>query len=118
MDSLRRPLRILVPLAALVLVVLPAFVIFRAGWLALGQVEASSLERWVLFIVLYLGWLLALAVAWIWCNDRLGVHWRAWDRAPRREERRRRRRDAGLRLLEGQETARRASPRPRPKEDP
>jgi len=118
MESLRRLLRILVPLAALLLVVLPAFVVFRAGWLALGQVEAPSLERWVLFIVLYLGWLLALAVAWIWCNDRLGIHWHAWDRAPRREKRRRRRRDAGLRLLEGQETARRETPRPRSKEIP
>jgi hypothetical protein len=104
-------------LAALVLVVLPAFVAFRAGWLALGQGQASSMERWVLFAVFNLAWVLALAVLAIWCNDRLGVHWRAWDRVPRREERRRRRRDAGLRLLEGQE-ARPEPPRPRVKERP
>lgn len=116
MDLLRRLLRVLVPLAALVLAVLPALVVFRAGWLALGQGEASSMERWVLFAVFNLVWVLALAVPVVWCNDRLGVHWRAWDRAPRREERRRRRRDAGLRLLEGQEAARRELPRPRPKE--
>ncbi len=118
MDPLRRLLRVLVPLAALVLVVVPAFVIFRAGWLALGQGEASSMERWVLFAVFNLAWVLAVAVLTIWCNDRLGVHWRAWDRAPRREERRRRRRDAGLRLLERQEAARREPPRLRPKERP
>ena len=118
MDPLRRLLRVLVPLAALVLVVVPALVVFRAGWLALGQGEASSMERWVLFAVFNLAWVLAVAVLAVWCNDRLGVHWRAWDRSPRREERRRRRRDAGLRLLEGQETARRESPRPRPKERP
>ena len=62
MDPLRRLLRVLVPLAALVLVVVPAFVIFRAGWLALGQGEASSMERWVLFAVFNLAWVLAVAV--------------------------------------------------------
>ena len=108
---MRRLLRILVPLVALALVGLPAVVAFRAGWLALGSGQASSMERWALFAVFSLAWVLALAVSAIWCNDRLGVHWRAWDRAPRREARRRRRRDAGLRLLEGQETARR-EPRP------
>ena len=117
MDSLLRLLRILVPLAALALVGLPALVVFRAGWLALGQGEASSMERWVLFAVVNLAWMLVLGVLAIWCNDRLGVHWRAWDRAPRREERRRRRLAAGLRLLEGQEAARREPP-PSAKERP
>jgi len=118
MDPFRRLLRMLVPLVALALVCLPALIVFRAGWLALGQGEASSMERWVLFALFNLVWVLGLAVLVIWCNDRLGVHWRAWDRSPRREDRRRRRRDAGLRLLEGQETARREPPQPRAKEGP
>jgi hypothetical protein len=118
MDLARRLLRVVVSLAALALVCLPALVVFRAGWLALGHGEASSIERWVLFAAFNLVWVLLLAVAWIWCNDRLGVHWRAWDRAPLREDRRRRRRTAGLRLLEGQEAARPKPTRPRAKGRP
>lgn len=98
-------LRILVSLATLALAVLPAIVVLRAGWLTAGPGE-SSLERSVLFVLVYAVWLLAVFVLFIWCNDRLGMNWHAWDRAPRREKRRRRR-AAGLRFLEGQESARR-----------
>ena len=116
MDPLRRLLRVLVPLAALVLVVVPAVVVFgRAGsrwvkatpraWSA-GSSSPSSISRG----------------CWpSWCCGLVQRSPRGplarWDRAPRREERRRRRRDAGLRLLEGQEAARR-DPRGRARRAP
>lgn len=109
---LRRLFRILVSLAALALAGLPAIVAVRVGWLSLGQSNASSVERWTLFALFYLVWVLFVVVLLVWCNDRFGVHWRAWDRAPRREERRRRRLAAGLRLLEGQKAARRGDAGP------
>ncbi len=103
---LHSSLRLLVSLATVALAALPAIVVFKAGWLTAGPGE-SSLERSVLFVLVYLVWLLAVFVLFIWCNDRLGINWHAWDRAPRPEKRQRRRRAAGLRFLDGQESARR-----------
>ncbi len=103
---LHSALRILVSLATVALAVLPSIVVLKAGWLTAGPGE-SSLERAVLFVLVYVVWLLAVFVLFIWCNDRLGINWHAWDRAPRPEKRRRRRRAAGLHFLEGQESARR-----------
>jgi len=42
----------------------------------------------------------------IWSFDRIGHHWHAWDRAPRKEKKRRRRLNAGMDFLAGQEKAR------------
>lgn len=103
---LHSALRILVSLVTLALAVLPVIVVLKAGWLTAGPGE-SSLERSVLSVLVYLVWLLAVFVLFVWLNDRLGINWHAWDRAPRREKRRRRRRAAGLNFLEGQESARR-----------
>jgi hypothetical protein len=87
----------------------PAAVVFGLGWLSLGSSSVSAArapEAWALFALFYLAWMLALMVALIVANDRLGRHWRSWDRAPRTEKKARRRLAAGMRYLAGQEKAR------------
>ncbi len=111
MDLLHRLARLIVGLVALALLCLPAVVAFSQDWLALGQGDGTSIERWTLFALFFLGWTAALVVALVWCNERLGVRWFAPERARRLRRRERRRTAAGLRLLEGQEEARRPAVR-------
>jgi hypothetical protein len=108
----------LATVAAVVLAVVPAVVVFGLGWLTFGHPsvpsggtvppDTTSPEQWVLFALFYLAWMFALMVLLIWAYDHLGRNWRSWDRAPRPEKKRRRRLGAGLSYLEGQEKARRA----------
>jgi hypothetical protein len=110
-----RILKALVTVAALVLAVVPAAVAFGFGWLSIGHPDVpgggtvppdtTSPDAWALFAVFYLGWMFALMVLTIWSFDRIGHHWRAWDREPRRQKRRRRRMTAGVDFLAGQEKA-------------
>jgi hypothetical protein len=123
MDSVRRTLRLFVPLVWVVSACLPAYVAFRSGWLAVGldvtgQTQTGlgspgGIERWVAFALFYLIWMAITGVVFVWSNDRLGVRWRPSDRAPHLPEKRRRRVVAGLRFLDGQEEAR-SSSRKRP----
>jgi hypothetical protein len=111
-----RLLRTLVTVAALALAALPAVVVFGLGWLTFGHPDVpggappppdtTPPEAWALFALFYLGWLFALMVLVIWSFDRIGHHWRAWDRTPRKEKKRRRRLAAGVDYLAGQEKAR------------
>jgi len=110
-----RTLRALVTVAAIVLAVLPAVVVFGLGWLTLGHPEVpvggtaprdtTPLEAWALFALFYFAWMFGLMVLLIWVFDRMGYHWRSWDRAPRREKKRRLRLSAGMSFLAGQEKA-------------
>jgi hypothetical protein len=121
----RRLLTWLLTLAALALAALPAAVAFGLGWLSLGPLgvarggslppDTTPPERWVLFALVYFAWMFGAMVLLVWCHDRLGRHWTAWERAPRLRERRRRRVAAGLSFLAGQEkTAADVAGRPRP----
>lgn len=111
-----RLLRTLVTVAAVVLAAVPAAVAFGLGWLTFGHPDApgggptppdtTPPEAWALFALFYLAWLFALMVLVIWSFDRVGHHWRAWDRAPRKEKKRRRRVAAGMDFLAGQQKAR------------
>jgi len=112
----RRLLIILVPVAAIVLALVPATVTFGLGWLRLPPIrppgasparDTTSLEAWALFAVFYLVWMVALTVLFIWCYDRLDYHWQYHRRSPRPPKKRRRRLAAGMDLLSGQEKARR-----------
>jgi hypothetical protein len=110
-----RLLRALITAVGLALAALPAVVVFGLGWLTLGRpdvpeggtvpADTTSPAAWALFALFYFAWLFGLMVLVIWSFDRLGHHWRAWDRAPRRQKRRRRRLGAGLAFLAGQEKA-------------
>jgi hypothetical protein len=100
-DPSRTLLRVALGLGGLALLCLPAVVAFRQGWLALGTGPGSSIERWTLFAVFSVGWALGAVLAFVWANDRLGIHWFAHERPGRLTRRRRRRLDAGLRLLDG-----------------
>ncbi len=104
-DPSRALLRIVLGLAGLALFSLPAFVVFGQDWLALGQGPGASIERWTVFAVFYLGWALTVVIAFVWVNDRLGVHWYAHERSARLGARRRRRLGAGLRFLGGRQDA-------------
>jgi len=109
-------LKTLITVAAVALAVLPAAVAFGLGWLTFGHPDlptggptlpdTTPPEAWALFALLYLGWLSALMVLLVWSFDRVGHHWSAWDRAPRKEKKRLRRLRAGLGFLAGQEKAR------------
>jgi hypothetical protein len=111
-----RTLRTVVTVAAIVLAVLPAAVVFGFGWLTFGHPsvpaggtvprDATPPEAWALFALFYVAWMFGLMVLLIWTFDRLGHHWRSWDRAPRKEKKRRLRLTAGLGFLAGQEKAR------------
>ena len=114
MDRLRL-LRTAVTVAALVLAAVPAAVAFGLGWLSFGHPDVptggatppdtTSPVAWTLFAVFYFFWLFGLMVLVIWSFDRIGHHWHAWDRAPRKEKRRRRRLNAGMDFLAGQQKA-------------
>lgn len=103
-------------MTALALAAVPAVVAFGLGWLSFGHPDVptggatppdtTSPVAWALFAVVYFFWLFGLMVLVVWSFDRVGHHWRAWDRAPRKEKKRRRRRDAGVEFLAGQEKAR------------
>ena len=130
--------RLLLVVATVVFVALaatPAVVAVGIGWLTFGDPSAapgsaaaqqSSLEAWTFFALFYLAWMFGLVLLLIVVNDRLGLHWRSWDRRRRPAKRRRRRLAAGLDLLARQEEARaeaaarpprqiRARPAPPPK---
>ncbi len=114
----RRHLLTIAPtVAAVALAVLPAVVVFGFGWLSpagspsAGSVTDRAPEAWVLFALFYLMWMGGLMALLIVANDRLGRHWRSWDRHPRPEKRQRRRLAAGMRYLEGQQRARAAEAR-------
>jgi hypothetical protein len=110
-----RLLRGLVTAAALALAVLPAAVVFGFGWLTFGHPsvpnggatlpDTSPLEAWAGFAVFYFLWLFGLMVLVVWSFDRIGHHWSAWDRVPRKQKRRRRRLRAGVDFLAGQQKA-------------
>jgi hypothetical protein len=111
-----RLLKTLITVAALALVALPAVVAFGLGWLSFGHPDVPNggatppdttpLEAWALFAVLYFIWLFGLMLLVVWSFDRVGHHWHAWDRAPRREKKKRRRLNAGVGFLAGQDKAR------------
>jgi hypothetical protein len=104
-DPSRTLLRVALGLGGLALLCLPAVVALRLSWLALAGGPGATIERWTLFAVFYVGWTLAAVVAFVWANDRLGIHWYAHERAVRPGKRRRHRLDAGLRLLDGSRDA-------------
>ena len=105
----RRLLLGLPTLGAVLLAVAPAVVAFGLGWLPPGKPAAGAADRtpevWALFALLYLVWLFGLMLLLIVVNDRMGRHWRSWDRAPRPQKKRRRRMAAGMKYLEGQQEA-------------
>lgn len=115
MDLLHRLLRVVIGLAALVLFCLPALAAFRWGWLSLGP--DTSMERWTLFALLYLGWAVFVTVVVVLGNERLGIRWAIPERSARPGRRERRRMTARLRLLEGQNDARGGPARRRPGRD-
>jgi hypothetical protein len=105
----------LMTVVVLALAVLPAAVVFGFGWLSFGHPtfrsgavpgDTTRPEVWVLFVLFYLAWMFGLMVLTIWAYDRLGHHWRSWDRAPRKEKKRVMRLSAGLGFLAGQQRAR------------
>ena len=99
----------LLTLGVVVLAVVPAVIVFGLGWLPPGKPAAGAPDRtpevWTLFVLVYFFWLLGLMLLTIVVNDRMGRHWRSWDRAPRPEKKRRRRVAAGMKYLEGQREA-------------
>ncbi len=111
----RRILVIVVGVGALLLALVPAVVVFAAGWLPLphiqpwgahGAVTRSRPEVWVVFALFYLVWMCVLMVCFVWLNDRLGLHWMQPEVKPRQPRKKRLRLRAGLSFLEGQEEAR------------
>ena len=113
----RRLLIILVPVGLIVLALVPALVTFGLGWLHLPSIQPSgaspardttSIEAWTLFAIVYLFWMVALMVLFVWSYDRLDYHWQYHQRSPRPPKKDRRRVAAGMDLLAGQEKARRA----------
>jgi len=113
----RHLLTVALTVAAVALAALPAAVVFGLGWLGpagsppTGAVTDRTPEAWVLFALFYLVWMGGLMVLLIVANDRLGRHWRSWDRDPRPRKRQRRRLAAGMSYLAGQERARAAEAR-------
>lgn len=105
----RRFLFVALTVITVALAAAPAVVVFGLGWLSLGSSSVSAdraPEAWALFALFYLVWMLALMIVLIVANDRLGRHWRSWDRVPRPAKKARRRLAAGMRYLAGQEKAR------------
>lgn len=110
-----RLLKTLVTVAVAVLAVLPAVVVFGLGWLSIGHPDVpgggtvppdtTPPEAWAAFAVFSFVWLFGLMVAAVWTFDRIGHHWHAWDRVPRKEKKRRRRLRAGVDFLAGQQKA-------------
>lgn len=113
----RHLLTVALTVAAVVLAALPAAVVFGLGWLEpagsppAGSVTDRTPEAWVLFALFYLVWMGGLMVLLIVANDRLGRHWRSWDRDQRPGKRQGRRLAAGMSYLAGQERARAAEAR-------
>jgi hypothetical protein len=99
--------RILVPIGWLVLMPLPILAFYWAGLIKISRSHGTLISHgalhdttapgvWAGLAVVYLVWIVALAVGSIWALDHLGYHYQAYDRPKRPTRRERRRQRAGL----------------------
>jgi hypothetical protein len=97
-----------------ILALAPAVVVFGLGWLTLPSIqpwgeppvkETTTLEQWALFAVFYLAWMTGLMVLMIWLFDRVGHHWRSYDRPPRRKKKSLWRARATMRHIDAEQRA-------------
>jgi len=114
----RRHARAVVAIGWLLLLPLPFLAFWWAGLLKVGRAHGALIEHgalhdktspgvWAALAVVYLVWMVGLAVASIWVFDHLGYHYQPYDRPRRPTRRERRRQRAGLRYQEARQTAQR-----------
>ena len=110
----RTALIVLVTAGLIVLACLPAVVTFGLGWLQPPHIQpwgappardTTSLEAWTLFAVFYLAWMLGLMVLLVWSFDRIGHHWRSYERSPRPQKKTRRRARATMQAMNAEQQA-------------
>jgi hypothetical protein len=110
----RTALITLVTVGLIVLACLPAVVTFGMGWLQLPQIQpwgappardTTSLEAWTLFALFYLAWMVGLTVLLVWVFDRIGHHWRHYERSPRPGKKQRRRARATMQAMNVEQQA-------------
>jgi hypothetical protein len=110
----RTALIALVTAGLIILACLPAVVTFGLGWLQPPHIQpwgaqpakdTTSPEAWTLFAVFYLAWMAGLVVLLVWSFDRIGHHWRPYDRSPRPEKKQRRRTRATMRAVNAEQQA-------------
>jgi hypothetical protein len=100
--------RTLVPIAWLLLMPLPFLAFWWAGLIKISRAHGVLISHgalhdttapgvWAGLALVYLVWIVALAVGSIWTLDHLGYHYQAYDRPKRPTRRERRRQRAGLR---------------------
>ena len=115
---MRRHARALVAVGWLLLVPLPFLAFWWAGLLKISRAHGALVEHgalhdttspgvWAGLAVVYLVWMVGLAVVSIWVFDHLGYHYQPYDRPRRPTRRERRRQRAGLRYQEARQTAQR-----------
>jgi hypothetical protein len=110
--------RALVPIAWLILLPLPILAFWLSGLIQISRAHGTLIEHgalhdttapgvWAGLAVVYLVWIVALAVGSIWVLDHLGYHYQAYDRPKRPTRRERRRQRAGLRYQAARQQANR-----------
>jgi hypothetical protein len=110
----RTALIALVTAGLIVLACVPAVVTFGLGWLQPPHIQpwgappakdTTSPEAWAAFAVFYLAWMAGLTVLLVWSFDRIGHHWRPYDRAPGPQKKQRRRARATMQAMNAEEKA-------------
>jgi hypothetical protein len=92
----------------------PAVVVFALGWLRLPELRGFGEQpapdttppwAWALFALFYLVWAAGLGVLLVWAFDRVGHHWRPYDRPPRPDRQSKRRARATLQAIDADRRA-------------
>jgi hypothetical protein len=97
-----------------VLALAPAVVTFSLGWLSLPELRGLGEQpapdttppwAWALFALFYLVWAACLGILLVWAFDRIGHHWRPYDRPARPDRKSGRRARATLRAVHAEQQA-------------
>lgn len=115
---MRRYGRLLIAVGWLVLLPVPFLVFWWAGLIKISRAQGALIEHgalhdttspgvWAVLAVVYLVWVVALAVGSIWAFDHLGYHYQAYDRPRRPTRRERRRQRAGIKYQQARQVAQR-----------
>jgi hypothetical protein len=102
-------LKILVTLAAIAALLLPAAIVFGAGWIRIhapedvNRRELTPIEAWVALALFYVFWAGVVMVGLVYVLDHIGYKFTPVDVPKREGRRKRRRRLAGLGYLRTQE---------------
>ena len=111
----RRPLLIVVTAVAVVIAALPIILTVALGWYHtdfLASMLGKGAGIYVILVLVYVVWLPATVVGLVFVYDRLGLHYQAMDRPPKRPRRREElRRRATANAMAAEESAQLAAQR-------